>query len=85
MESTDSWLLFHSIRENVLVRSSPLPQRRPPREHTFIERHADRVHLTDRAIEMSLEVAMSAKGLADVASPPVLGVQLDRFEILYIV
>jgi len=48
----------------------------------LVQAHANRVHLPERAIKMSLEVPMSSQRFGDVPDPPEFGVQLNRFVVL---
>lgn len=66
-------LLFHRIV--ISLRSSrtenrrapACPQLAPAREHTLVERHANRIHLVDRPVKVRLEVPVCTKRLADVS------------------
>jgi hypothetical protein len=41
--------------------------------------------LVDWSIEVGLQIAMSAKRFTNVPCPSVLGVQLNRLEIVYVI
>lgn len=62
-----------------------LPQLRPFRKHALVKRHAHRVHLIYRPVEVRFEIPMRAEGLADVARAPELRVELDGLIVLDII
>jgi hypothetical protein len=90
MDDNQFYVRTSSLLHRVLLddrRRSRLasPRLRPPRVHAFVERHADRVHLADRPVEVRLKVPVRAQALADVADAAVLRRELDRAKVLDVV
>ena len=52
------------------------------RKLSLIQIHTNRVHLTDRPVEMRLEIPMRPQSLLDVTDPTEFGMQLDGLKVL---
>lgn len=53
--------------------------------HSLIQRHTNRIHLTDRTIEVCFEVSMGTQRLFDMARAAMFGVQLNWLEVIDVV
>jgi len=80
-------LLFHRVRCFCLITnlSSCSPQIRPLGKNALVERHAHRIHLVDGSVEMGFEIPMRAERFANVARSSVFCMELNRFEVVYVV
>lgn len=78
---------FHCIRLGFMGFRSTIfcPRSCPLGENTLVQRHTDRVHLIDGAIEMSFEISMCSEGFAYMARSPVFSIELDGLEVMYII
>lgn len=54
-------------------------------ELTFVQVHTHGIHLLDRPVEMSLEIPMGTQCFRNVTCATVLGVKLNRLEVLHVV
>ena len=80
-----SLLLFHRYVFVLRVTSSlEFEWSTPAWIHALVQGHAYSIHLCDRTIEVSLEVPMCTQALADVSRAPVLGMQLNRGVVSYV-
>ena len=51
---------------------------------TFVQRHADGIHLGDGSVKVRFEITVCTERFSDMASATVLCVELDGFEVVHI-